>query len=92
MDFVHGALPDGRAFRVLTIIDQWSRWRLPERCLYLIAGLPGTGKTTLAMQLLLEGVRLGERCLYISLSETKAEIGLGRLGGPDTRKTCTTNP
>jgi putative transposase len=26
MDFVHDALIDGRAFRVLTSIDQWSRW------------------------------------------------------------------
>jgi putative transposase len=26
MDFVHDALIDGRAFRVLTVIDQWSRW------------------------------------------------------------------
>src|SRR4051812_33130428 len=55
-------------------LDDILRGGLPERCLYLIAGLPGTGKTTLAMQFLLEGVRLGERCLYVSLSETKAEI------------------
>jgi putative transposase len=26
MDFVHDALLDGRAFRVLTVVDQWSRW------------------------------------------------------------------
>ena len=26
MDFVHDALFDGRAFRVLTVVDQWSRW------------------------------------------------------------------
>jgi putative transposase len=26
MDFVHDALFDGRAFRILTVIDQWSRW------------------------------------------------------------------
>jgi putative transposase len=26
MDFVHDALMDGRAFRVLTVVDQWSRW------------------------------------------------------------------
>jgi putative transposase len=26
MDFVHDALADGRAFRVLTVVDQWSRW------------------------------------------------------------------
>jgi circadian clock protein KaiC len=55
-------------------LDDILRGGFPERCLYLIAGLPGTGKTTLAMHFLLEGARRGERCLYISLSETKAEI------------------
>jgi circadian clock protein KaiC len=42
--------------------------------LYLVDGHPGVGKTTLALQFLLEGVRLGERCLYVSLSETKDEL------------------
>ena len=41
--------------------------------LYLIDGSPGVGKTTLAMQFLLEGVRAGERCLYVTLSETRDE-------------------
>ncbi len=47
---------------------------LPAERMYLVHGLPGSGKTTLALQFLLEGVRLGERVLYISLSETEAEI------------------
>ncbi len=34
----------------------------------------GSGKTTLAFQFLLEGVRRGERVLYITLSETEEEI------------------
>jgi circadian clock protein KaiC len=42
--------------------------------MYLIDGSPGVGKTTLAMQFLLEGVRLGERCLYVTLSETRDEM------------------
>ena len=41
---------------------------------YLVEGSPGTGKTTLAMQFLLEGVRRGETGLYITLSETAAEL------------------
>ena len=42
--------------------------------LYLIEGMPGSGKTTLALQFLLEGVRNNEPVLYITLSETEAEL------------------
>ena len=42
--------------------------------LYLVEGTPGTGKTTLALQFLLEGVAQGERGLYITLSETAEEL------------------
>ena len=55
-------------------LDDILRGGLPQNCLYLVTGQPGTGKTTLAMQFLLEGIRTGERCLYITLSETQAEI------------------
>ena len=47
---------------------------LPSNCFYLIQGDPGSGKTTLALQFLLEGVRNGEKVFYITLSETKAEL------------------
>jgi circadian clock protein KaiC len=46
----------------------------PARRFYLVQGEPGTGKTTFALQFLQEGVRLGERALYVSLSETLDEI------------------
>jgi circadian clock protein KaiC len=42
--------------------------------LFLIEGIPGTGKTTLALQFLLEGARNQEKGLYITLSETEAEL------------------
>src|SRR5437868_10911588 len=45
----------------------------PNR-LYLIEGVPGSGKTTLSLQFLREGVRLGEPVLYITLSETMEEL------------------
>ena len=41
---------------------------------YLLEGSPGTGKTTVALQFLLEGAAEGERCLYITLSETEDEL------------------
>ena len=47
----------------------------PNR-LYLYEGRPGAGKTTLALQFLLEGVRQGERVLYVTLSETQRELRL----------------
>lgn len=45
----------------------------PHR-LYLIEGVPGSGKTTLGMQFLLEGARRGEPVLYVTLSETEEEL------------------
>lgn len=47
----------------------------PDR-LYLYEGRPGTGKTTIALQFLLDGARRGERVLYITLSETSSELRL----------------
>lgn len=49
---------------------------IPQR-LYLVDGNPGAGKTTLALQFLLEGERQGESCLYVTLSETKQELEAG---------------
>src|SRR4051794_28285896 len=45
----------------------------PNR-IYLIEGNPGSGKTTLALRWLLEGERLGEKGIYVTLSETKMEL------------------
>ena len=47
---------------------------LPTKHVYLIEGDPGSGKTTLGLHFLLEGVRRGEKGLYITLSETAHEL------------------
>jgi len=41
---------------------------------FLVEGAPGTGKTTVALQFLLEGLKAGEKCLYVTLSETEREL------------------
>jgi circadian clock protein KaiC len=46
---------------------------IPGR-LYLIEGRPGAGKTTLALQYLLDGVKAGDTCLYVTLSESEEEL------------------
>src|SRR3954468_3300116 len=42
--------------------------------IHLIEGAPGAGKTTLGLQFLLDGTKKGDRCLYITLSESEAEL------------------
>ncbi len=55
-------------------LDVVLRGGLPPNRLYLVEGSPGSGKTTLALQFLLDGRAKGERGLYITLSETKDEL------------------
>jgi circadian clock protein KaiC len=60
---------------------------LPGGQMYLLEGDPGTGKTTLAMQFIIAGVKKGERALYITLSESKAELeGSARSHGWDVEQ------
>lgn len=63
------AVPTG-----ITGLDDILCGGLPRGRMYLLQGEPGAGKTTLAMQFLLTGVAAGETCLYIALSETRAEL------------------
>ena len=55
-------------------LDSVLRGGIKPSRLYLVQGAPGTGKTTLALQFLLEGAKRGERGLYITLSETADEL------------------
>ena len=55
-------------------LDYILKGGLPKDRLHLIEGSPGTGKTTLGLQFLLEGARRGETGLYITLSESGEEL------------------
>ncbi|SAL82982.1 Circadian clock protein kinase KaiC [Caballeronia arvi] len=46
---------------------------------FLLEGSPGTGKTTIALSFLIAGAKLGEPCLYFTLSETASELRNGAL-------------
>ena len=58
----------------VTGLDQVLRGGLPSERLYLIEGTPGSGKTTLALSFLLEGEKIGDVGLYVTLSETVDEL------------------
>ncbi|PZQ65311.1 MAG: circadian clock protein KaiC [Phenylobacterium zucineum] len=47
---------------------------LKRNRVFLLEGSPGTGKTTGALSFLLAGAAAGERTLYVTLSETEAEL------------------
>src|SRR5687768_7876439 len=65
-------------------LDYILKGGLPKNRLYLIEGNPGTGKTTMGLQFLLEGERKGEQGLYITLSESREElISVGKSHGWD---------
>jgi circadian clock protein KaiC len=55
-------------------LDELLRGGLTTDRMYLVQGDPGTGKTTLAVQFLMEGRQRGESCLYVTLSETIREL------------------
>ncbi len=46
---------------------------IPART-YVVSGASGTGKTTLALQFLIEGTRRGERVMYVALDEPPNEV------------------
>jgi len=68
------AIADERCSTGVEGLDTVLAGGMPRDCFYLVQGDPGSGKTTLALQFLLEGKRRGERVFYITLSETNAEL------------------
>lgn len=65
---------NGRCVTGVEGLDDIVGGGLPRDRFYLVQGDPGSGKTTLALQFLLEGLRRGESAFYITLSETKKEL------------------
>lgn len=55
-------------------LDEILRGGLPPRNLYMLQGAPGSGKTTAALQFLRAGLDNDERCIYVTLSQTAAEL------------------
>jgi circadian clock protein KaiC len=55
-------------------LDEVLRGGLPRQQMYFIQGDPGAGKTTLSFQFLLEGVRRGEKTLYVTLSSSRRDL------------------
>ncbi len=55
-------------------LDDVLQGGLPRGRLYLIEGDPGSGKTTVGMQFLMQGARAGERCLFVTLSESEEDL------------------
>ena len=65
---------DQRASTGVPGLDHLLNGGFPANRLHLVEGEPGTGKTTLALQFLLDGCARGEACLYVTLSETSHEL------------------
>jgi circadian clock protein KaiC len=63
-----------RAATGITGLDDILGGGLARNRLHLLEGSPGTGKTTMALQFLLNGAEAGEAGIYISLAETEHEL------------------
>src|ERR1700730_9759406 len=55
-------------------LDEVLEGGYPKGHFYLLEGNPGAGKTTLALQFVIEGVKRGERTLYVTLSESRQDL------------------
>ncbi|WP_084408878.1 ATPase domain-containing protein [Fulvimarina manganoxydans] len=55
-------------------LDQVLFGGLPPRAMHFLQGNPGTGKTTLALQFLIDGAAKGEKGLFITISQSEADL------------------
>jgi circadian clock protein KaiC len=75
MDAMQEVLP--RAATGIAGLDDILGGGLARNRLHLLEGSPGTGKTTIALQFLLNGAEVGETGIYVSLAETEHELREG---------------
>ena len=66
--------PAGRVSTGIKGLDYILHGGLPENRTYVVHGGPGAGKSTLALQFLMAGARIGQRCLYVTLLQSRAEL------------------
>jgi len=74
MDRPDTTVKSGRISTGIDELDSVLGGGLTADRVYLLEGTPGSGKTTIALQFLLDGAARGEQGLYITLSETAAEL------------------
>ncbi len=55
-------------------LDQLIEGGLPKGRSFLVTGDPGTGKTIFALQFLMEGLRRGEKCIFVSADEGPIDV------------------
>lgn len=72
-------MPTGKAKSGIWGLDDILSGGFTRGHVFLLEGAPGTGKTTIALQFLMEGARAGEKGLYITLSETERELRGGAM-------------
>ena len=68
---------DGKARTGVSGLDDILSGGLSRGSVFLLEGEPGSGKTTIGLQFLLEGAKQGETSLYITLSEPEDELRRG---------------
>lgn len=71
---MHTDRPEKNARTGIPGFDDILAGGLAKGHVFLVEGDPGTGKTTIALSFVLEGASRGERCLYVTLSETETEL------------------
>ncbi len=66
--------PENRVKTGVEGLDEMLQGGFPENHIVVVMGSFGTGKTTLALQYVVEGLRRDEQCIFISLEEDKESI------------------